>query len=665
MIRYSVIILLLGLVLTTGCSNSLPPGCPPSCLRATLNDSKLKGEDLKDADLSGAFLSQADLSEANLSGANLSGADLSRTHLVSADLSGASLVGANLLSANLTNAKLDHTDFSGANLTGAILTGVDLTRVNFKGVVLENADLVGTSLWGVNLNGIYFSGANLSGANLVGANLSGAILSKNDPLDGANLSGADLRGARLNGADLHGAFLRGANLRRAQLRQANLRKAELWGVDFTKADLSGANLEEAFLSGALLSQADLSDTNLLEAKLNGANLQGALLKKAKLNESKNRQLLEAEFLGAKYDERTTWPTWVGAPADAELVESSEPIADADIRKECGDESRLSKTLKMSLWMNSMDQKILAQFERECGVKVILKTFLINEPLISLLGTGNSGYDLMILPDYAVQLMAEKGLLAELDKSNISNIKNLDPEQMGLYYDPENKYSLPYQWGTTGIAINRSSFGDVLPDSWSVLFQPEQSCQYSNFVFMLGAQREAIGAALRYLGYSYNDTDPAHHEEAKKLLKPQKECWNNYQVDFSNGIPNISNEIGIHIWSHMAALARLGNKNVYFFIPKEGGVIWQDNMVIAADSPHKYTTEIFINYLLDPAIGARLTNYTRAFTPNKAAEKLLSESYFKLLKDGGFLVNDQIRSRLEWIEVNSDTTIFSKTWLAIQ
>ncbi len=665
MSKKSVMILLLGFVLITGCGSPLPPGCPPACLSSVLNRSNLSNENFSGADLSGAFLSQSNLSGANLSGADLSGADLSQADLSGADLSRTRLVGTNLENANLSETILKETNLSGANLTGAILTGLDLTDVRLDGVVLEKADLVGASLWGVDLSGVHFSGANLSGANLVGADLSGAILSEKDLLSAADLSGADLRGARLRGTDLHGADLRGTSLRNARLNEANLSGAGLWGADLTKADLSGVNFQGAILSGASLLQANLSDSNLLEAQLNGASLQAAELNQARLRERKNDLFLEADFLGAKYDHRTKWPTWLGAPSDAELVESSAGIREADIKKHCGNKDQLSSTLNMSTWTGYIDERILAQFEIECGVKVTPTVFFTNEELMTLLTKGDSGYDLMILSDYAVQRMSQQGLLAQLDKDNLPNISNLNIEQIGLYYDPANQYSLPYQWGTTGIVVNTSRFPNGVPDSWSILFDPQQLCQYDQLALMLGVDREAIGAALSYLGYSYNDIDPALHKQAEALLREQKECLAGYNFGEGNESLVLEEIVLAHTWSNFAAAAYSGNSKLQFFIPEEGGVIWQDNMVIPTDTPNKYTVEVFMNFLLDATIGAQLTSYTYAFTPNKAAEPLLSPQYFDVLENGGLLIDDKIRSRLEWIEHNPGTAIFAETWSLVQ
>ncbi|MDM8528724.1 spermidine/putrescine ABC transporter substrate-binding protein [Anaerolineales bacterium HSG24] len=346
-------------------------------------------------------------------------------------------------------------------------------------------------------------------------------------------------------------------------------------------------------------------------------------------------------------------------------ESKEEAAEASGSNLCGDSSKLADTLNFFNWGDYMDEEIMTQFEAECGVKVVQDIFSSNEDMIAKVQAGNSGYDLVVPSDYTVAVMVKGGLLAEIDQSNIPNISNLNPALMGLYYDPDNKYSLPYQWGTTGIAYNVTAFPDGPPDSWAVLFDPEQVCQNSGFVSMLDDERETIGAVLNYLGYSYNDTDPAHHEEAKQILLAQKDCLASYDSDNYNQALAGEEIVLAHAWSGGAALGRDENENIAFVIPKEGGAIWQENLAIPVDAPNKYTAEVFINYMLDPEIGGQLSNYTYYFTPNQASEEFLDEYYFELLKTGGMLLEDSDYERLEWIQHGDNSIIFSDTWTAVK
>jgi spermidine/putrescine transport system substrate-binding protein len=324
---------------------------------------------------------------------------------------------------------------------------------------------------------------------------------------------------------------------------------------------------------------------------------------------------------------------------------------------CGDPERLGDSLNFYNWADYIDAAVLDAFEDECGAAVTMDTYTSNEEAIAKVQAGNSGYSLVIPTDYAVQIMIEEELLHPLDMENIPNAQNLDPDQMGLYYDPDNTYSLPYQYSTTGLAYNASEF-DAAPDSWGVLFDQNQHCDRSS---LLEDQREVIGAALVYLGYDWNETDPAAHEEALDLLLDARQCVSGF--DSANYIGNLASGdvVTAQSWGFAAGIARLDNPDVAYVIPSEGGTIWQDNFVIPADAPDPYTAEVFVNFMLEPDIGALITEYTFGFTPNLEVEPLLSEDYHSIIDEGGIAIDDTIRERLVYQVRDEEHRIFAQTW----
>ena len=355
-----------------------------------------------------------------------------------------------------------------------------------------------------------------------------------------------------------------------------------------------------------------------------------------------------------------------APASAPEGSTSteEMAASGEMSARCGDPEKLDDTLNFYNWADYIDENIITMFEEECGVDVNLDLYTSNEEAIAKIQAGNSGYDLMIPTDYAAKILIDQGLVQELDMDAIPNAANLDPANLGMYYDPENAYSLPYAWSTTGIAYNVNSFPEA-PTSYAVLFDLDQLCENSGFVSMLDDQRETIGMALQYLGYSANETDPAAQAEALELLQAQKECIAGYNSE--NFIQTLAAEevVMAGSWGFAAALAYLDNENIRYFIPEEGGIIWQDNMVVPADAPHPYTAHVFINYLLDPEIGALLTEWTFGFTPNKEVVPFLSEDYYNTMETVGLLVDDETRERLEWVLRGEGAEVFSETWTTLK
>ena len=355
-----------------------------------------------------------------------------------------------------------------------------------------------------------------------------------------------------------------------------------------------------------------------------------------------------------------------APEPAATEAAAAPAGDGTV-----DRSRLDTELNFYNWGDYIDETILDDFQAEFGVTVNLESYDTNEDMLAKIRPGNSGYDVIVPSDYAVDILIKEGLVAKLDKANIPNIKNLDPSYMDLYYDPGNEYSVPYFVGLTGIAYNKKVI-TTPPDSWAALFDPARLEPYTGKVSMLDDERESIGAALVYLGKSINDTDPDALAQAEELLKAQKPLLAAYNSsDFNRKLA--SEEVVLaHAWNGGAGQAFTGlddfpgNPDIGFVIPKEGGTIWQDNLMIVGDSPRQYTAEVFINYLLDAEVGAKNTDYVLYGTPNLEAAKLIAPET-KAVYDAGFGPPDaELVKRLQWIErSDANNTVFSDVWTRIK
>jgi spermidine/putrescine transport system substrate-binding protein len=270
----------------------------------------------------------------------------------------------------------------------------------------------------------------------------------------------------------------------------------------------------------------------------------------------------------------------------------------------------------------------------------------------------------------VELMARDGLLATLDKSLLPNLTHLDPGQLGLYFDPENTHSVPYLYGITGIAYSKAAFPNGV-DSWAAVFDPAQVEAYRGQLSMLDDERETPGAALRFLGRSLNETDPAALAEVQELLVAQKELLAAYNSSDVNRKLAGGEYVIAHAFSGDAMQARSGledefdgNPDIAFVIPKEGGTIWMDNLAILADSPNAYTAHVFINFLLQPEIAARNAEYVGYLSPNKDAVPLLSEEVRALYAEG-FAPSEETAARLEWIERSDGSAAFTELWTAVK
>ena len=326
------------------------------------------------------------------------------------------------------------------------------------------------------------------------------------------------------------------------------------------------------------------------------------------------------------------------------------------------EQELAKELHIYNWSEYIDPEIYEDFEQEFGVKVIEDTFASNEDLLAKLQAGATGYDLIVPSDYMVAIMIELDLLAEINYDNIPNFGNIDETFKDPPYDPGNKFSVPYQWGTTGIGFNADLFDDA-PGSWAYIFDPAMASENAGRISMLNDSRESIGAALKYLGYSVNSTDEQELEEAKQLLIQQKEWVAAYDSDgFEDLLAAGEVDIG-HGWSGDYFAAAEEAEHVWYIIPEEGGVIWTDNLAIPKTAPSQYTAEVFINYLLQPEVGAKITNYTWYGSPNKASTEFIDP---EILEEPAIYPPPEVMEKLEFLrDVGEATAIYDRIWTEIK
>jgi spermidine/putrescine transport system substrate-binding protein len=310
--------------------------------------------------------------------------------------------------------------------------------------------------------------------------------------------------------------------------------------------------------------------------------------------------------------------------------------------------------------------LVAAFEDEYGVSVTLTEYESNEAMLAQVEAGGAPYDLVVPSDYMVSLMSEEGLLVQLNKDAIPNLGNVDPAFTALPFDPDGDYSVPYQWGTTGIGFSYDAVDDTDGVSWAVIFDPETRAAYAGKITMLDDERETLGAALKYLGYSINTTNEDEINAAADLVN---ETVADLAAFNSAGYEDLlaSGEISVaHGWNgdFFAAYdgASTDDYDAYedygYAIPNEGGVVWVDNMAVPTTAEHPCTAMTFIDFILDPVNGAELTNYNFYASPNAAATEFI---YPEILEDPSIYPPAEYLSdgRLEFIaDVGDATTIYS-------
>ncbi|MDF2926727.1 MAG: spermidine/putrescine transporter substrate-binding protein [Paenibacillaceae bacterium] len=300
------------------------------------------------------------------------------------------------------------------------------------------------------------------------------------------------------------------------------------------------------------------------------------------------------------------------------------------------------TLTVYNWGDYIDPDLLDKFEEETGITVIYQTFDSNEAMLTKIAQGGTTFDVAVPSDYAINKMMEEKLLLPLDKAKLPNFRNIDTKYLDLPFDPGNVYSVPYFWGTVGIVYNPEMVEGLTFESWEDLWDPS----LKNNIFLLDGAREVMGMGLNSLGYSLNDTDEDHLQEAKRKLN---ELTPNVKAILGDEIKLLlANEeaaVGL-VWSGDASEIMDENDKLDYVIPQEGSNIWSDNMVIPKTARNLEGAHQFINFMLDPENAATNTEYVGYSTPNKEALRFLPED---IAGDERFYPGDEVLEKLEVYE----------------
>ncbi len=273
------------------------------------------------------------------------------------------------------------------------------------------------------------------------------------------------------------------------------------------------------------------------------------------------------------------------------------------------------------WGEYLDPDAIEMFEEETGIDVVYEEYETNEIMYPKIQSGAIAYDVVCPSDYMIERMIENDLLAEINFDNVPNIKNIGDVYMeqSRQFDPDNKYSVPYLWGTVGILYNKTMVDEPI-DSWSVLWDEK----YKDSILMQDSVRDAFGVALKYLGYSLNSTDLDELTAAQKLLIEQKPLVQAYVVDQVRD-KMIGNEAAIGvIYSGEAIYTQLENPDLEYVIPKEGSNIWIDSLVIPKNAKHKENAEAFINFVCRPEIAKMNFDFITYSIPNEGGRALIEE-----------------------------------------
>jgi putrescine transport system substrate-binding protein len=297
-----------------------------------------------------------------------------------------------------------------------------------------------------------------------------------------------------------------------------------------------------------------------------------------------------------------------------------------------------KVLNVYNWSDYIAEDTIANFEQQTGIKVNYDVFDSNEVLETKLLAGKTGYDVVVPSASFLERQIKAGVFMTLDKSKLPNLSNMDPEimQRVALHDPGNEHAVPYLWGTTGIGYNpekvKAALGVDTIDSWSVIFDPENAKKLKDCgLVMLDAPVEVFDSALIYLGKDPNSESEEDLNAARDLMmavRPYVRYFHSSQYinDLANGEICVALGWSGDILQAQARGAEAENPvEVAYAIPKEGAIVWFDMLAIPADAPHPGNAHQFINYLMEPAVIAAISDYVAYANGNAASFDLVDEA----------------------------------------
>ena len=318
-----------------------------------------------------------------------------------------------------------------------------------------------------------------------------------------------------------------------------------------------------------------------------------------------------------------------------------------------------KKLNLYIWSSYMPQDVLDDFSRQTGIAVHYDLYDSNEPVLEKLQSGVADYDLVVPSDYMVRILIHLDLLKPLERERLQGLGNLDPRFLNKGFDPANRYSLPYVWGTTGFGYSTERVKGTA-NSWAPLFDPANKGQ----ILMLDDMRECFSAALKYLGESINTRDPAILKRAAELLKKQKPLVKTYNSsDFENILAS-GDVTYAHGYNGQIAKVIAANPGRFaYVVPKEGATIWVDSVCIPAQARHTDSIYAFLNFILDPKINARIINAIRYASGNGAAQPWIDPA---ITHDPAVYAPEEALARCEFVEdIGEATELMDEYWTEIK
>lgn len=317
----------------------------------------------------------------------------------------------------------------------------------------------------------------------------------------------------------------------------------------------------------------------------------------------------------------------------------------------------AKTLNFYNWTDYIAKDTIPNFQKETGIKVTYDNYSSNDELFAKLSAGSTGYDIIVPTDATLVKMKHAKLVQPLDLSLIPNVVNLDPRFRNAAYDPGNQYSIPWQWGTTGIGFDKTKVGGAVTD-WDAFKLPAIKGRSS----FLDEARDAFAMALFALKKDPNTTNTSDLDDAKNYLIDLKKTIKTITSDYQD--PLKSGELLLaQAYSGDVFTIQVDKPNIEYVIPKSGAFSWVDSMAVPKGAPHPGNAEKFMNYILEPKVGAALTNFVNYGSPNKAAEPYITK---EILNNPLIYPSAAVLATLPFQkDIGEDELKYSDRWTAVK
>jgi spermidine/putrescine transport system permease protein len=323
----------------------------------------------------------------------------------------------------------------------------------------------------------------------------------------------------------------------------------------------------------------------------------------------------------------------------------------------GPTAKGARELNVFIWSGYIAPETIRRFEERHGARVNLDLYDSNEALLAKVQAGNAGYDVLCPSNYVVEILLQQGLLRALDHSALPNLIHVDPRFLDRPFDPGNRHSVPYVWGTAGIGYRRSKAGHV--DSWAALWDP----RFKGRILMLDDAREAFGAALKWKGHSLNTVERAPLLLAQRLLIEQKPLVRTYNTSNYEDIL-LSGDVWLaQGWSGQFAKAMEQDPDIDYVIPREGSSLFLDTLVIPKGAPHPELAHAFLDYVMEPEVAAEICTTMRYSTPNRDAVPLLPEHVRR--NPATFPPADALARAELILDIGEATVLYDRLWTEVK